>query len=51
MLLFAEYARNPTIVVTLRTSQPSFSIITETMALAGLSKLSIEFACSRSLSS
>jgi hypothetical protein len=32
MLLFAEYARRPTMVVTFFTSQPSFSTITEMIA-------------------
>ena len=38
-------------VVTLRTSQPSLSIRTDTMALYGLAQESIEFACLRSSSS
>ena len=38
-------------VVTLRTSQPSLSIITEMMALYGLSRPSISLACLRSSSS
>ena len=37
-------------VVTLRTSQPSFSTMTEMIALCGLSPLSMALACSRSFS-
>ena len=38
-------------VVTLRTSQPSLSIRTETMTLTGLSQLSISLAALRNASS
>jgi hypothetical protein len=38
-------------VVTLRTSQPSLSTITETMALYGLAASSMALACRRSSSS
>ncbi len=49
--LSAVYSRNPTMTVTLRTSHPSLSIRTDTMALQGDFQESISLDCLRSRSS